>query len=864
MRSAVVVARNSARLFSNVAQVRRISLLLTRRLTVGKAKSGCVFVDSVFPIQVGRFDVRRYIGDFKEEGLLHAVRARFAAVKAHNFTITSVEPHPKDGGVFVHFDYNASDDSDALRTIEHDLRQQLKQDGALPSWLGLGTHAGQVWLVKGTPWKEDMNRYASRILKVSFEGPDVHEEVLYGLLRPYGRIGELSEPKPVPAGTPRSATVTFRTTRSAAIARNVLHGLSVQSGSTSSTKLRTMYEDPIQGHAVRDWISSHPRIVLPVLLTLLGTLTYTIFDPIRALMIQAKVEDWFEFRENKIYQWLRTNTYDRIYTTTPLSYEADVWKERQEAAEAVKTYLRDLPTTIAFIHGPQGSGKTTMLKNVLRGNERKTLVVDCRPLLKAISDTQLLKALANQTGYWPLFSFLNSVNHLIDLASVGLIGQKAGFSSSVSDQLHDILTVTTEALKNVSSSHRNHIRKQMKEEEKQQSRNLESARRESSIRKGTWHDGRLDCVAGNGVMSELGIGDELFGDGEEVEVISEVKEDERQKQRSAEDVEAVESLPIVIVRNYESKGGASKDELMAVIAQWAANLAESQIAHVIVISDNRENMKRLTKALPTKPLNLIALDDADSKSALAFLRQKLKDADIDLNFSREQTNYIERLGGRASDLESLIHKMRSGQAVEEAVEDIINRGVGEIQKSAFGDDAEDAKTLPWTREQAWIVMKKLASQPEISYSEVLLDFPFKGDETPLRNMEHAELIAMGTHNGRPSTIKPGKPIFRYAFQRLAQDPIFQATQDLAFNEKVIAGAESNVKAYEDELLKLKDMGADTGFWASIAGTSTLSQRARYLLDKIRLYQTKIESLERKNAGLKRVLANVGSKAVSGR
>ncbi len=98
--------------------------------------------------------LRRYIGYLREEDLLQAVRARFATVTAHNFTITSVEPHPKDGGVFVRFDYNASDDSDALHTIEHHLRQRLKQDGALPSWLGLGTHAGQVWLVKGTPWTE--------------------------------------------------------------------------------------------------------------------------------------------------------------------------------------------------------------------------------------------------------------------------------------------------------------------------------------------------------------------------------------------------------------------------------------------------------------------------------------------------------------------------------------------------------------------------------------------------------------------------------------------------------------------------------------------------------------------------------------
>ena len=28
-----------------------------------------------------------------------------------------------------------------------------------------------------------------------------------------------------------------------------------------------------------------------------------------------------------------------------------------------------------------------------------------------------------------------------------------------------------------------------------------------------------------------------------------------------------------------------------------------------------------------------------------------------------------------------------------------------------------------------------------------MDFPFKGDETPLRHMEHAELITIGTLNG---------------------------------------------------------------------------------------------------------------------
>lgn len=74
-----------------------------------------------------------------------------------------------------------------------------------------------------------------------------------------------------------------------------------------------------------------------------------------------------------------------------------------------------------------------------------------------------------------------------------------------------------------------------------------------------------------------------------------------------------------------------------------------QVAHVIVISDNRENSKRLAKgdyitsmhgapllnnlpivALPSKPLNTIALSDADAASSLSFVRQKLADSGIEL------------------------------------------------------------------------------------------------------------------------------------------------------------------------------------------------------------------------------------------
>ena len=117
------------------------------------------------------------------------------------------------------------------------------------------------------------------------------------------------------------------------------------------------------------------------------------------------------------------------------------------------------------------------------------------------------------------------------------------------------------------------------------------------------------------------------------------------------------------------------------------------------------------------------------------MEQKLKEAKLDIKLTSTTTASIERLGGRASDLDSvrfltlvtlvqslntyarqLIYKVRNGSSIEDAVEDIIARGVGELRKNAFGDDAEDAKDLPWTRTQAWDLMKRLAKAEEVCLS----------------------------------------------------------------------------------------------------------------------------------------------------
>jgi len=59
----------------------------------------------------------------------------------------------------------------------------------------------------------------------------------------------------------------------------------------------------------------------------------------------------------------------------------------------------------------------------------------------------------------------------------------------------------------------------------------------------------------------------------------------------------------------------------------------------------------LLLALPSKPLNSIPLYDADTGSALSFVKQRLRDAGLTAELTKPEVASIECLGGRASDLE---------------------------------------------------------------------------------------------------------------------------------------------------------------------------------------------------------------------
>ena len=135
------------------------------------------------------------------------------------------------------------------------------------------------------------------------------------------------------------------------------------------------------------------------------------------------------------------------------------------------------------------------------------------------------------------------------------------------------------ALQSVSSSHRSAIRRQARNRECEANRQADELRQKDEIKRGIWHDGRLDCVAGNGIISELGVGDELFGEMGSMPFIDVGLHRETQetigRERASENGDMA-SLPIVVIRNYSTKVG-SNEELLGVLAHWAAMLAENQV-----------------------------------------------------------------------------------------------------------------------------------------------------------------------------------------------------------------------------------------------------------------------------------------------
>lgn len=117
-----------------------------------------------------------------------------------------------------------------------------------------------------------------------------------------------------------------------------------------------------------------------------------------------------------------------------------------------------------------------------------------------------------------------------------------------------------------------------------------------------------------------------------------------------------------------------------------------------------------------------------------------------------------------------------------------------------------------------------------------------------------------THSltGRPSVIRPGKPVYRSAFRRLLYDPVFSASIEYEINASQTKTVTGELDAVSKSLVELSQLfGGANGRWIFGGGSTVPNEivvRVEGLLGKMREAEGKLAKLEAQKVGLLKTLA----------
>ncbi|KAJ3013729.1 mitochondrial escape protein 2 [Thoreauomyces humboldtii] len=265
--------------------------------------------------------------------------------------------------------------------------------------------------------------------------------------------------------------------------------------------------------------------------------------------------------------------------------------------------------------------------------------------------------------------------------------------------------------------------------------------------------------------------------------------------------------PVIVIDGFLASEATKDSVIYDLLIEWAAVAAEYHLAHVILISDNPIAVKTIGKALPNKTIEMITLSDATPESALAVVQRRLGDS---VSTDALKT-CIDGLGGRLTDLELLIQKIRAGMSPQDAYDEIVVRAINEVRKAGLGEDTatggSSAGHTQWTAIQFWKVVQLLTTHDEVSYDGTRWHPFFKGDEAPLQAMERAGLVAITYDTGRPAELRASRPVFRTAFAHMLADPALSATMGILTTSKLIADEEEALRKTVVEMNALANLAS---------------------------------------------------------
>ncbi|KAI7867395.1 RNA12 protein-domain-containing protein [Spinellus fusiger] len=777
-----------------------------------------LYLDQVFPLRMNRFDIRQMLVRSTHSSLESMARKLIPTEgMPHNFKIVDVIPREKDGGALVKFVFESTEANkkEASKEITRKISDFLESRNQL-SFFRL--QPMRAFLVKGMPFMEDMvARYPTTRLRIEFQGEPVEVEKLYKHVRTYGRVYNISiYPNPhLSKDPPRYAIVQFLRIRSATCARNCLHGINVH-----GTRLNILYEQQLHTNVVKDWIVNHPRITIPVIAALIAFITYVIFDPIRVFFITSKVSQRFNLEEYSFYRWLRKETWARLVSGDHHTIDSQsMWTEGSEQIEKLQSWVHEKPETFVIVSGPKGSGKSVLVKAAME-DRRNKLLIDCEELSNARNKTELSKLLAEEIGYFPLFTWVSLIGGLLETMVTATTGQKAGISSTPDSQIKDILETAAIALRELSPRYKIDI-------EKKENDNPNKGLFTSFL--------KLDSSASDDSNNNNNNdkNDKDNDNNEKKDYNLDPLEEKAKLHSNREDQYNKEDIPVVIIDNFMHRETTKNAGLWKELAEWASILIENEIAHVIFISAHPGANRLLSKALPGKSFSSIVLADAPTELAIMFIMKRMGTHIVDEKLS----NIVDALGGRLTELELLTAKMKAKMEPEAAFNEIVYRNLLEVLKYGFNEQDDLIEShKDWNAVQFWSIVKQLAKNKSCNYNQLKWSPLFNGDDKPLKAMERAEMITIIQQDGHPHSIRPGKPVFYTVFSRLVSDNVFSATMEIESNTQLKKISETNIAKFEETITTLSNVYGGRP-------PREIDTRIRSLLAKVAATQKLIEEYE---------------------
>ena len=583
-------------------------------------------------------------------------------------------------------------------------------------------------------------------------------------------------------------------------------------GGKEGTRLRISYEKKTKPHSIWNWITSHPKLVIPLIAAMLAALSVVIFDPIRKFFVKSYVKHKTSVTANKFIGWIKSKT-DRLWSSSrkkdkKLSLSA-FWNQRQGLIEDISSGLADPSGTFIVVQGSKGSGRYELVEQALK--ERKyVLNVDCKAISEANGETGVIRKLAAAVGYRPIFSWANSISSMIDLAVQSTTGVKAGFSETFEAQLAKIFHTTASALKEVSLS----------------SRPDKDTETEEAFLQSHPQD-RTVVVVDNFLYTS-----------------------EENKSRS--------------------------NVIYDKVAEFAATLVQNNIAHVIFLTSDVSFAKVLSRVLPDRTFRHVVLGDLPPEVARKYILTRLEEEEEREGAKRPENGKddaakkipkpdpvelaasLEVIGGRLDDLELFATRLKSGQNPNQAVDEIVNLSASEIVKNYITRDTPSSvdDQNPWTVEQAWWLIKTIAERKSITYDEALLSAPFSASSTsPRKSLDGlvaTDLVSLKSRRGFPVSIEAGKATYRAAFKLLARDAALRARMDRSVLSTLAKAEKAKIEAAEKELAVLAGLPPKV---AAEAG-----ERVRYLVGNLAESQRRIVEFEGEMGRLKRVGVSGGEES----